>query len=895
MAASPRSRSARAALVVIVVLLVGAFGLRLWNLNAPSVWHDEGWSIRAIRDPIHTPDDNTPPVYYSVIHLLWLGAGETPLALRYGSVLLDLLTIALAVRIMRRWAGWDAAILAAALLGVSPLLWAYAREVRAYVLVPLLALIVLWLADSLLAPRAVFPWRVWGGLLLAELALLYTHNLSVPVIAWLNLVVGGVWVWQQAWTRLAIWIAGQAALLVAYVPWLMGQSPSGTAINTPPALRPALVWDIWQAYFAPLPNMIGQERAVMIGGALFGFVALACAAALLVWNRHRRALLVLSQAVLLPALATVELLAANIDFHPRYYIAGVPAVLMVVALGVTSLPARFDLRRLAIPAVMALAWGVGAASLTALLDDPRYQHDDFRAIAEYYAGLPDDAIIVIPYGWEPAIEEYYADKVHIRAEILGIDLHSDASVAIGAINSALAARDDRPVHVELLTWFQLPADLRGMYPCLLESAGRPAGTGLTVQGLSTAGYRVERRLTLVDVPFSPVDYGVISLQQAAAGGQESVCVRTGWELDRRTDQDWRVAGRLLTTEPPGWIIARSDTDIRTAGQVPTSGWKVEEHGAGFSLLRFPAGTPPGDYAVQVIVFSQEQPGGLDRLVSGIPAGRILPLATVQPGGTTREPFEPPVPVAVDMGDGVQLAGHDTLPQTLDAGQELRITLYWQVMGDCCANHAWSGGTVSLRGDGWTRSQSVAAYATYSLDWHAFLIPADASGPVTLTVESGSIEPITLATVIIEQTDRLFTPPPFDVPVQTQFDDLAVLEGFSVAQMAITPHDTLDLTLVWRVVETPETSYRVFSHLLDADGRVIAQHDGVPVNDTRLTTGWVPGEYIADPHGLTFLPDRMDYRGPARLEVGFYDPETGRRVPVSQGADHIMLPIEITVQ
>jgi hypothetical protein len=125
--------------------------------------------------------------------------------------------------------------------------------------------------------------------------------------------------------------------------------------------------------------------------------------------------------------------------------------------------------------------------------------------------------------------------------------------------------------------------------------------------------------------------------------------------------------------------------------------------------------------------------------------------------------------------------------------------------------------------------------------------------------------------------------------------LAVLEGFSVGQTVTSPDEKLALTLVWRVLHTPDVSYRVFTHLLDADGRVIAQHDSFPVNSTRLTTGWVPDEYIVDPYALEFLPEGRDYRGPAHLEVGFYNPDTGRRVSVAGGADHIILPIEITVQ
>jgi len=89
------------ALSLALAVLVVAFGLRLWDLGGASVWHDEAWSIRAIRDPIGTPDDNTPPLYYSLMHLLYRGAGDSAFALRYGSTLIDMVTVALAMRLAR--------------------------------------------------------------------------------------------------------------------------------------------------------------------------------------------------------------------------------------------------------------------------------------------------------------------------------------------------------------------------------------------------------------------------------------------------------------------------------------------------------------------------------------------------------------------------------------------------------------------------------------------------------------------------------------------------------------------------------------------------------------------------------------------------------------------------
>ncbi|MBN2304940.1 MAG: hypothetical protein JXQ72_10705 [Anaerolineae bacterium] len=893
MVVASRPITVRAGSILLIALLVAAFGLRIWALNDGSVWHDEGWSIRAIRDPIGTPDDKTPLLYYSLIHLLWQGAGETPFALRYGSALLGLLTVAVGAQIARRWAGWEAGILTGVFLAVSPLMWAYSREIRAYAGVPLLALVLLWQADALLRPRDRFPWRLWGLMLLAEIALLYTHNLSVPVVGWLNVVIGGVWFYQRRWRELGIWLGGQVGVLIVYLPWVLGQAPSGTPLNTPPDFALSLVWDIWQSYFAPLPTQVGAENALVIGSAVLGLFALGCLAAALTWRWDRRTWLLLSQVVIIPLLATIELVIASIDFHPRYYIASVPATLIVIALGVASVPEKFEVRWLVVPAAIALACGVAAASLTGLLDKPKYQHDDFHALADYYARLPDDALIIIPYGWEPALDVYYADKVGIRAEMVGIDLHSDAVTAIAEINAALEQRKF-PVQVELLTWFQLPADMRGMYSCVLESAGTVAES-FTVQGITTQGYRIDRPIVLagVEIGGTGIDYGLIALDGAAAGGQAAICLHTAWTLQQSTAQDWRVAARLLTIDPPGWTVARSDTDIRRDDQAPTSDWRVDQTGDAFSLLRFPAGAPPGDYVLDIGVYNRTDQRVLDRLVDGIPSGTRVQLAMVQPQGTLTGGGAQVDDLAITINERVSLAGHDAQAGVLNPGQELRITLRWQVTGDGAS--PWTDGSLVLRGADWEIVQPVAAYAAYSLDWHTFVIPAGVSGAAELVIESPGGELIPLVVYTIEESDHLFAPPPFDVPVRASFGNLAVLEGFSVGQETVSPDEMLDLRLVWRVEVTPGTSYKVFTHLLDVDGRVIAQHDGYPVNGDRLTTGWVMDEYIVDAHTLEFEPERTDYRGPARLEVGFYNPATGTRIPVANGVDYVILPLEITVQ
>jgi hypothetical protein len=83
-----------------------------------------------------------------------------------------------------------------------------------------------------------------------------------------------------------------------------------------------------------------------------------------------------------------------------------------------------------------------------------------------------------------------------------------------------------------------------------------------------------------------------------------------------------------------------------------------------------------------------------------------------------------------------------------------------------------------------------------------------------------------------------------------------------------PGETLRMTLYWKTLADMDIPYSVFVHLLGSDGQVVAGHDGQPVGGTRPTTGWVPGEFIADPHDV-IIPERLE-PGEYVIEVGLYD-------------------------
>jgi len=142
-------------------------------------------------------------------------------------------------------------------------------------------------------------------------------------------------------------------------------------------------------------------------------------------------------------------------------------------------------------------------------------------------------------------------------------------------------------------------------------------------------------------------------------------------------------------------------------------------------------------------------------------------------------------------------------------------------------------------------------------------------------------------------------PAVDNLVAAEFGDpeLISLHGYDLLTEMITPNESIDLSLVWRsFTDAVPVNYSVFLHLADDNENIIAQRDGIPAGGSRPTTSWRQDEIIVDPHVLTIPADAES--GEYNLWIGFYDPITGQRLPVSlegnQQADNRLLLQIITV-
>ncbi len=93
---------------------------------------------------------------------------------------------------------------------------------------------------------------------------------------------------------------------------------------------------------------------------------------------------------------------------------------------------------------------------------------------------------------------------------------------------------------------------------------------------------------------------------------------------------------------------------------------------------------------------------------------------------------------------------------------------------------------------------------------------------------------------------------------------------------------LGVYLYWQATQPMSEMRKVFVHVMDANGQLIAQHDGVPALWTYPTSEWTVGETVVDFHPVEFeapLPPGM-----YTVQVGLYASGPGRDAVVdSSGA------------
>ena len=321
--------------------LLVAIVVRLIRLDEAAFWLDETFTVTWVRLPWWEMiravlADNHLPLYFIVIKAWICLAGVSPWTLRLPSVLFSWAIVPLTAAIgevidgkrTARWAAWFAAL--------SPYLLQHAQDARMYALLGALAA-----ANTLLLGRylAGQSQRLGWAFVLVNIALLATHYYGVifvgaEVMALVTLAPGRWRSWLTAATASCFLVLGP--VLCAK---FLATSNAGGSYEMGLLALPGLIWSLLSGYtLIPSSAELHAQgvRAAMAYlpiaiPALMAVIILFAASVHLVAPRTLLLLTIIIGVVVMGPFAVGLLFPVAIN--PRYAMAGVPALLVLLAAG----------------------------------------------------------------------------------------------------------------------------------------------------------------------------------------------------------------------------------------------------------------------------------------------------------------------------------------------------------------------------------------------------------------------------------------------------------------------------------------------------------------------------------------------------------------------------------
>ena len=907
-----KDRSALITNILLLLIVLLALGLRLYRLDAQSLWYDEGFSVYLARMDLgeitaRTAADIQPPLYYYLLHA-WIGLfGDSEAALRGLSLLFGVLSVpliyAVAWQLFRsRLAG----LLAALFLAVSPLhLW-YGQEARMYTLLTFFCLlssfILLRIVQAKTKGMELALWIVYS---LVSISAVYTHYFAFFVVIFQGLYLLLVWVGRglRPARLLAGGVASAVAILVAYVPWwphVLARLGADVSYWPGRLKLHEVVLDIVLAFVGgeSILESIGVVLALGYGAAF----AVCLAALLFDTNREQRGpgrpaeypTVFLLLYLVLPPVLILALSFNSPKFNARYAMVSHPALVLILAGGLASLWRRrsgylLNLARGTL-ALMILAFVLGVSTYANVnaYTDPAFARADFRSAARYLQErvASDEAVLLVSGHMFPVFDYYAPDIERHRlpdSETLDTTDTLDYGIA-GELNAWLANK--RGVWVVL--WQDDVVDPVGYLTTMLESVGQEEPVERTFSRLELRHYLLPADADFAPVPDidhpTDVNFGnQLGLLGYSQNGEQQVTLF--WQALQPLAEDYRVA--LVLRDPSGQSWGRWD-GRPSSYLYPTDRWRAEQVVPGRHDLRLLPGSPPGDYGLEVGVYTPADPEGLDVLdEAGAPQGKRVMLGTVRMPGAPASPDQIDVahPGRTDMGGGLSLLGWELDRPEGQPGERLLLTLAWLAESQPTADYrvrVWLADAVSQRLDAgsipltldshptsvWQAGQAWRGQSVVRLPIQAQ--PGEARLSIQL-VDPGGVPlgpMVDLTPIPIRAADHSFERPEPEVPRQAEFDGKVALLGADLSPVPVAPGSGLQVVLYWQALTEMDIPYTVFVHLLEPGGRMVAGHDGEPVGGARPTSAWVPGEYITDLHELQIPSDLAP--GEYVIEVGLYD-------------------------
>ena len=659
----PSTTDTRLFTLAAMLTLLLAFGLRVWRLDAQSLWHDEGLSWWFARKPLwemftDVATTEHPPLYFLLLGMWMRVAGESEFALRFTSVVPGVLTVAGLIALGRRWRlRWEG-MAAAFLLALNPTHIWYSQEVRSYAWMTALGLWLTywaWRWHRTNRRRDGLVYGVSGGLAL------YVHIFLVFLLAAHALVIALPRWFREPRVRGRLRSVWPFFLMAAFfVPWVLptlGQLRTNRTywywgyLDVPVVLRQtALAFAFYE--------MPEKMPVTFLRHTAYTMWALALLGSARVWRRKGGSLLVFS--VWVPLAATLGLAYMVPKYAPRYVLYTLPVwLLLVAAVFVGALAwARQHRRRvflaLAGGAILAglAVYTIGVAQALRLAWQPPIARPDFRRtvvfVREY--ALPEDAVILVGGHMEPVVR-YYLRRQDVQVYPMPPRLLVDLSDPLTwwDVAPALERISQRHARAWLILWQEDLADPQRLVYSLLQTHTCRLDTPPDLRDVGLALFHFTGTLDLPPdpTPQFPVGIrfrnGLVLLGYDAArvlppGTPLETCYRVRSEGNRLQVAPGETFYVVLYFQPTatlhegltGFVHLVTPDGSNAVGLMdrylgglayPTTRWHVGEVVRQEFPVPVPADLPPGEYALEIGIYRPATLQRIDPLPATVPGAR----------------------------------------------------------------------------------------------------------------------------------------------------------------------------------------------------------------------------------------------------------------------------------
>jgi hypothetical protein len=344
-----------------------------------------------------------------------------------------------------------------------------------------------------------------------------------------------------------------------------------------------------------------------------------------------------------------------------------------------------------------------------------------------------------------------------------------------------------------------------------------------------------------------------------------------WRAERAVEGDYVVRLRLVDSDGEERWATEGARPVN--GLHPTNAWRPGVPISDYHKVEIPTWLPPGDYSIQVGLFS---PFGTDGLPVGTDPRYWLPLNTVEVGPRS---VSSPLPgsTKVAFEGGTWLTGSDVAEQaaagapfTVELGwrnvtEDVRVQLSWIDVGSGRGDGAGTGSLSFPLASGMVRSRHVVTAPLESGRYHLLVGLMDNSARCTWLAPATS--GCAIAAVDIKPAQAGLA----------NFGDRVLLTDAKLGKSKAVPGEHVPVALRWRGLRKMAEDYTVFVHLVGPDGRLHGQMDRWPVQGSYPTSEWKPGRGVMDDYAIRVEADAPP--GRYRVEVGLYRLETMERLRV----------------